>query len=70
MVEGDEEIVKTKNMTGGGVDDGKPVRALIEDLMPGVKYRFEIHTVSYGLESDITPLTTRTSESSFTQSKI
>ncbi|XP_075214257.1 protein tyrosine phosphatase 10D isoform X3 [Lycorma delicatula] len=60
VVEGDEEIVKTKNMTGGGSDDGKPVRALIEDLMPGVKYRFEIHTVSYGLESDITPLTTRT----------
>lgn len=51
---------RTKNMTGQGIEEGKMVKALVEDLMPGVKYNFEIHTVSYNLHSDVTRLTSRT----------
>ena len=47
-------------MSGNGAKGGS-VRALVEDLMPGVKYQFDIHTVSYGLHSDVTTLTARTS---------
>lgn len=36
------------------------VRVLIGELMPGVQYKFEIHTVSYRLTSDTTHLSTRT----------
>lgn len=50
---------KSRNMSGNGAKGGR-VRALVEDLMPGVKYRFDIHTVSYGLHSDVTTLTART----------
>ncbi|XP_046673294.1 tyrosine-protein phosphatase 10D isoform X3 [Homalodisca vitripennis] len=46
-----------KNMTLG---DEERLRAVVEDLMPGVRYNFEIHTVSYDLHSDITSLTART----------
>ncbi|KAF6198980.1 hypothetical protein GE061_007003 [Apolygus lucorum] len=52
---------KTRNMTSEkSTEKGGDVRALVEDLMPGIKYKFDIHTVSYGLHSDVTPLTTRT----------
>ncbi|RZF47160.1 hypothetical protein LSTR_LSTR014993 [Laodelphax striatellus] len=59
----EEENVRSKNMSGGSTigEEGRSVRALVEDLMPGVKYRFEIHTTSYHLDSDITSLTARTS---------
>ncbi|KAG7207331.1 hypothetical protein KM043_008998 [Ampulex compressa] len=35
-------------------------RVLVSDLMPGVQYSFTVYTLSYGLVSDITNLTTRT----------
>lgn len=54
---------KHKNMTGLGSREEERVRAVVEDLMPGVMYNFEIHTVSYGLHSDITSLSARTCES-------
>lgn len=48
-------------MTGKGTEGGS-VRALVEDLMPGVKYQFDIRTVSYELQSDVTTLSARTSQ--------
>ncbi|CAH0385398.1 unnamed protein product [Bemisia tabaci] len=56
------ETVRRKNMTDSGPEEGKQVivQALVEDLTPGVKYDFDIYTVSYGLESDVTSLSTRT----------
>lgn len=48
-------------MSGIGTKDGR-VRALVEDLMPGVKYQFDIHTVSYSLHSYTTTLAARTSK--------
>lgn len=51
--------LQSKNMTDTGKED-KNVRILVEDLIPGIKYQFQIQTVSYGLESDVTRLTTRT----------
>ena len=48
-------------MSESGNEDGS-VRALVENLVPGVKYQFDIHTVSYNLHSDITTLTARTSK--------
>ncbi|XP_059616511.1 tyrosine-protein phosphatase 10D isoform X1 [Phlebotomus argentipes] len=42
------------------IDETPTVHVLIGDLMPGVLYQFKIHTISYGLISDITQLTTRT----------
>jgi cadherin 5 type 2 (VE-cadherin) len=65
--EGEEDPPHTKNITEvnpsapPGAED-QTVRVLIGDLMPGVKYLFEIHTVSYHLDSDITKLAARTSE--------
>lgn len=32
------------------------IRVLIDDLMPGVHYNFDIHTISYNLISDVTQL--------------
>lgn len=65
--EGDEEPPHTKNITeqnlsASHMSEEQPVRVLIGDLMPGVKYLFEIHTVSYHLHSDITKLAARTSK--------
>jgi hypothetical protein len=65
--EGEEEPPHTKNITeqhlsAPHISEEQPVRVLIGDLMPGVKYLFEIHTVSYHLHSDITKLAARTSE--------
>ncbi len=48
-----------KNVTDTGKEE-KNVRILVEELMPGINYRFQIRTVSYGLESDVTKLTART----------
>lgn len=42
------------------VADDRIVRTLIDELMPGVKYFFEIYTISYSLESDIIKLSART----------
>ncbi|KAL1116196.1 hypothetical protein AAG570_005691, partial [Ranatra chinensis] len=58
-LEGDDFKPRSRNMSGNGTE-GSIVRALVEDLMPGLKYQFDIHTVSYGLHSDITKLTART----------
>ncbi|XP_069691312.1 tyrosine-protein phosphatase 10D isoform X2 [Periplaneta americana] len=63
--EGDEGAPRTKNITEQNPiaphgSEEQPVRVLIGDLMPGVKYMFEMHTVSYHLNSDITKLTART----------
>ncbi|XP_073996604.1 protein tyrosine phosphatase 10D isoform X2 [Rhodnius prolixus] len=56
---GEEIVQRTRNMTGKGTEGGS-VRALVEDLMPGVKYQFDIRTVSYELQSDVTTLSART----------
>jgi len=37
-------------------------KILVSDLMPGVQYFFIVYTISYDLVSDISNLTTRTSE--------
>lgn len=65
--EGEEEPPHTKNITernssSSHGSEEQPVRVLIGDLMPGVKYFFEIHTMSYHLDSDITKLPARTSK--------
>lgn len=49
-------VTQNQNETG-------PVRLLIGDLMPGVEYVFDIQAISNHLESDITILRTRTSNS-------
>ena len=62
------ESEKMKNLTeqnvSGNYDnhgsEDRLVRTLIDELMPGVKYYFEIYTTSYSLESDLIKLTTRT----------
>lgn len=36
------------------------VRVLIGDLFPGLEYKFDIHTNSFNLESDLTHLAART----------
>ncbi|XP_075158731.1 protein tyrosine phosphatase 4E isoform X3 [Haematobia irritans] len=41
-------------------DDISTVRVLIGDLMPGVQYKFDIQTTSYGIFSGTTHLSTRT----------
>lgn len=38
------------------------VRVLIGELIPGIEYTFQIRTVSYNLESDVTILSARTSK--------
>lgn len=63
--EGEDEPPRTKNITEQNPSaphrsEEQPVRVLIGDLMPGVKYLFEIHTVSYHLGSDTTKLAART----------
>lgn len=65
--EGEDEPPHTKNITEQNPSaphrsEEQPVRVLIGDLMPGVKYLFEIHTVSYQLGSDTTKLAARTSK--------
>jgi hypothetical protein len=65
--EGEEEPPRTKNVTEQNPSaphrsEEQPVRVLIGDLMPGVKYLFEILTVSYHLGSDTTKLAARTSK--------
>lgn len=42
------------------VEDQPFVRVLIGDLVPGVEYKFDIHTISYNLISDLTQLSART----------
>lgn len=42
------------------VEDQPIVRVLIGDLTPGVEFKFDIHTVSYDLVSDLTQLSART----------
>ncbi|KAK6628641.1 Tyrosine-protein phosphatase 10D [Polyplax serrata] len=62
------EKEKMKNLTEQNVSgvrnnhvaDDRIVRTLIDELMPGVKYFFEIYTISYSLESDIIKLSART----------
>ncbi|XP_055303935.1 tyrosine-protein phosphatase 10D-like isoform X5 [Sitodiplosis mosellana] len=63
------EEVHTKNMSEANVslidinkkfEDQPIVRVLIGDLTPGVEYRFDIHTISYNLISDVTQLSART----------
>lgn len=62
------EDVRTKNVTesndvaGGLYEESSVQRVLVSDLMPGVQYSFVICTISYNLISEITNLTTRTSE--------
>lgn len=63
------EDVRTKNVTesndvaaGGLYEENSVQRVLVGDLMPGVQYSFVICTISYNLVSEITNLTTRTSE--------
>jgi hypothetical protein len=51
-------------MSGLELKDEERVRAVVEDLVPGVMYNLEINTVSYDLHSDITSLSVRTRESS------
>ncbi|XP_076291656.1 protein tyrosine phosphatase 10D isoform X2 [Lasioglossum baleicum] len=62
------EDIRSKNVTESNdvssaalFDENAAVqRVLVGDLMPGVQYSFTIYTVSYGLVSDVTNLTTRT----------
>ncbi|XP_076647850.1 protein tyrosine phosphatase 10D isoform X5 [Halictus rubicundus] len=60
------EDVRSKNVTESNdvssvlFDENAVQRVLVGDLKPGVQYSFTIYTVSYGLVSDITNLTTRT----------
>lgn len=42
------------------MEDQPIVRVLIDDLFPGVEYKFDIHTISYNLISDLTQLSART----------
>lgn len=68
--DGSPELEKTKNISEQNIpaeerssifgSEEKPVRILIGELMPGVKYLFEIYTTSYFLESDVIKLSART----------
>ncbi|XP_037938051.1 tyrosine-protein phosphatase 10D isoform X1 [Teleopsis dalmanni] len=52
---------QTKNVSENkSADDHSTVRVLIGDLMPGVQYKFDIQTTSYGIYSGTTHLSTRT----------
>lgn len=42
------------------MEDQPIVRVLIGELTPGVEYKFDIHTISYNLISDVTQLSART----------
>lgn len=66
---GQETDVRERNVTQPPeVPDISPsssannVRVLVGDLTPGIEYTFQIRTMSYNLESDVTTLTTRTSK--------
>ncbi|XP_052855612.1 tyrosine-protein phosphatase 10D isoform X1 [Drosophila gunungcola] len=53
--------VQTKNVSENkSADDLSTVRVLIGELMPGVQYKFDIQTTSYGILSGITSLYPRT----------
>lgn len=52
------KIIFTAPLQSG--DEAPIVRVLIGELMPGVQYKFDIHTISNGLTSDTTHLTKRT----------
>lgn len=43
-------------------DSARTEKILVSDLMPGMQYFFVVYTISYDLVSDISNLTTRTSE--------
>ncbi|KAL0279954.1 UNVERIFIED_CONTAM: hypothetical protein PYX00_001395 [Menopon gallinae] len=69
--DGFPDLEKMKNISEQNVPGEEPtsriygaedrlVRVLIGDLMPGVKYFFELYTVSYFLKSGITKLSART----------
>ena len=49
-----------QNISKNKVEDQPTVRVLISELFPGVEYKYEIHTISYDLRSDVTPLSART----------
>ncbi|XP_037894870.1 tyrosine-protein phosphatase 10D isoform X1 [Glossina fuscipes] len=52
---------QTKNVSENkSTDDISTVRVLIGELMPGVQYKFDIQTTSYGIYSGTTHLSTRT----------
>lgn len=50
----------TVTPASGSTSDVPVVRALIDDLFPGVEYKFEINSKSYNLFSDLTQLAVRT----------
>ncbi|XP_076686342.1 protein tyrosine phosphatase 10D isoform X1 [Andrena cerasifolii] len=58
--------VRSKNVTESNdasstpFDENSIQKVLVNDLIPGVQYSFTIYTLSYGLVSDVTNLTTRT----------
>ncbi|XKL59004.1 hypothetical protein PGB90_000020 [Kerria lacca] len=54
-----DDQMQMKNVSDIGKND-KNVRILVEELIPGIKYQFQIQTISYGLGSDITRLAART----------
>uniref|UniRef100_A0A0K8UW28 protein-tyrosine-phosphatase n=1 Tax=Bactrocera latifrons TaxID=174628 RepID=A0A0K8UW28_BACLA len=51
---------QTKTVSENKSDESSTVRVLIGDLMPGVQYKFDIQTTSYGIFSRTTHLSTRT----------
>nr|XP_036218384.1 tyrosine-protein phosphatase 10D isoform X3 [Bactrocera oleae] len=51
---------QTKTVSENKSDELSTVRVLIGDLMPGVQYKFDIQTTSYGIFSRTTHLSTRT----------
>ena len=53
--------INTKNVSQSENGTGL-VRLLINDLMPGEEYTFDIQAISKGLESEVTVLRTRTSK--------
>lgn len=64
------EDIRTKNVSESNDVSGisfeensvHTERVLVGDLMPGMEYFFVVYTISYDLVSDISNLTTRTSE--------
>lgn len=67
--EGFPEKEKVKNLSEQNLpqevhinhgSEEKLVRTIVDELMPGLKYFFEIFTTSYNLESDVIKLSART----------